>query len=188
MTLYFFKGYFVPDIFKETLMYKVRHADRYLPCVFTRICDDEPQSRTDLLPRLIPLEKVKQEVRQNIELILNSRSRPSDEELENDREICSSVLGFGLTDFCGLSCSQSNVENIAKAIREQLVSFEPRLEASSIRVTCINQVEQNRIASNALALEITASYAIEALKDEFICISYLDLETGAVSVKAKDEA
>ena len=169
-------------------MYKVRQADRYLPCVFTRLCDDEPQSRTDHLPRLISLEKVKQEVRQNIERILNSRSRPSEDELRNDPEIFRSLLGFGLTDFCGMTSSKDNVEHIALSIREQLVCFEPRLDAESIRVSCINEVsEQNRIASNALALEITASYAIEELKDEFICISYLDLETGAVSVKAKDE-
>ena len=67
----------------------------------TRLVDNEPESKIDKTYRAFTSEQVKEDVMRNLEMILNSSSRPSNEELGGNPWVVGSVLGFGLTDFCG---------------------------------------------------------------------------------------
>ncbi|MBQ8478463.1 MAG: GPW/gp25 family protein [Succinivibrio sp.] len=159
---------------------KTKFADKYVPCILTRITDDNPQSHVDSQEKVISLEKVKQEILFNISQILNSRSRPQYNELNNDPEIIRSVLGFGLSDFCGVSNTAKEVSILINEIKEQIKCFEPRLDPASIEVTLKEGVN---LSNCSFALEIKANYAIKSLEGSFLCLSYLDLESGFASVE-----
>lgn len=157
------------------------YKDKYVPCVLSRLADDEPQSRIDRADRFVPLEKIRQEIIENISQILNSRSRPEASDLNNDEQLVRSVLGFGVSDFCGISNSLPEIEKIRHEIVLQLQTFEPRLKPESISITILNP-ELPR-ATSTFSLQISAQYAVKALSGEFICVSSLDLETGSATVK-----
>lgn len=73
--------------------------DKYIPCILTRLADDNPQSRVDTLDRFVPLEKIRQEIVDNVSQLLNSKSRPQLSDLGYNENIANSVLGYGITDF-----------------------------------------------------------------------------------------
>lgn len=161
--------------------------DKYVPCILTRLADDNPQSRIDTLDRFVPLEKIRQEIVDNVSVLLNSRSRPQLSDLKYNEEIANSVLGYGITDFCGRSNSIGELNRICDEITHQLKLFEPRLEKGSIKVKILNS--DNPRSKSVFALEITGKYAVKALEGEFICISDLDLETGLATVnKGQDNS
>ncbi|MGN0915476.1 MAG: type VI secretion system baseplate subunit TssE [Succinivibrio sp.] len=155
--------------------------DKYVPCILSRLADDEPQSRIDRTERFVPLEKIRQEIIDNISQLLNSRSRPEARDLNNDEELVHSVLGYGVSDFCGISNSLTEIEKIRREILLQLQFFEPRLKSESIRITILNP-ELPR-STSTFSLQISAQYAIESISEDFLCISSLDLETGSAIVK-----
>lgn len=158
--------------------------DKYLPCLLSRLCDDEPQSKIDRNFKYVSLEKIKEEIVLNISHILNSKSRPQIWDLNYNQEVVNSVLGFGLPDFCGLSNSEIESAKLQHEIVELLKVFEPRLIPSSISV----EVDSSDVAHNnfSFSLRISAQFAVKALTGFFSCISYLDLESGFATVKLKD--
>lgn len=163
---------------------RIKNGDRYIPCILSRLSDDEPQSRIDRMPRIVPLEKIKQEILLNISQILNSRTHPMPDDLGNRLEVVHSVLSFGLSDFCGQNKSLSTVERIKHEIIEQIRYFEPRVNPDTVVVE--HKAEDSMESASGFLLEISAEFALQALAGQFICISYLDLETGLATVRIKD--
>jgi type VI secretion system protein ImpF len=161
----------------------IKSGDRYIPCILSRLADDEPQSRIDSMPRVVPLEKIKQEILLNINQILNSRSRPSPRDMGYLPEVGSSVLCFGLSDFCGLTKSIESVEKIKNEIISQIRYFEPRVDAESV---IVEYQDDSFDKSSGFVFEICAQFSLKALSGKFICISYLDLETGMATVRIKE--
>lgn len=161
--------------------------DKYIPCILTRLADDNPQSRVDTLDRFVPLEKIRQEIVDNVSQLLNSRSRPQLSDLGYDENIANSVLGYGITDFCGRSNSLVEINRICEEITYQLRLFEPRLVKDSIKVKLLNS--ENPRSKCMFSLEISGKYAVKALEGEFLCISNLDIETGLATIdKGQDNS
>ncbi len=145
----------------------------------TRLIDNEPESKIEKTFRNYNAEQVKEDVKKNLEMILNSSSRPSDEELGGDPGVVGSVLGFGLTDFCGTSHSVDYVEELRKKIYYQIIAFEPRIKKETLE---INLVEEKNGESQDLVLLINGVISIAPLKEEISFISRLDLELGRATI------
>lgn len=158
--------------------------DKYLPCLLSRLCDDEPQSKIDRNYKYVSLEKIKEEIVLNITQLLNSKSRPQIWDLKNDPEIVNSVLGYGLPDFCGMSNSDLESTKLQHEILELLKAFEPRLIPSTIAV----ELDSKDVAHNnfSFSLRISAQFAVKSITGSFCCVSHLDLESGYASVMLKD--
>ncbi len=67
----------------------------YLPSLLSRLTREDIDGLSDL-------EMLKEEILDNIFMLLNSRVRPERKDLENDPFLYRSVLGYGLSDFCGI--------------------------------------------------------------------------------------
>lgn len=145
----------------------------------TRLVDSEPESKIDKSYRAFTADQVKEDVMKNLEMILNSSSRPSYEELGGDPWVLGSVLGFGLTDFCGTSHSVDYVEELRKRIYFQIATFEPRIKKETLEVEL---VEETNGESKDLVLQINGVIHIAPLNEEISFISRLDLELGRASV------
>jgi len=105
---------------------KIRSRDKYMPCLMTRLFDANPHQKTEPFLRGISTQRLKDEILANISLILNSSTHPTAEALNFDDELCSSVLGMGLEDFCGCSHSLQKRRQLQQQIMYQLQKFEPR--------------------------------------------------------------
>lgn len=145
----------------------------------TRLVDNEPESKIDKTSRTFTVEQVKEDVMKNIEMILNSSSRPSEKELGGNPWVVGSVLGFGLADFCGTSHSVDYVEELRKRIYFQIATFEPRIKKETLEV---DLVEETNGTSKDLALLINGIIHIAPLNEEISFISKLDLELGKATV------
>ncbi|MBQ3034177.1 MAG: GPW/gp25 family protein [Deferribacterales bacterium] len=158
---------------------KVKYGDFFSPCFLSKITDKEPHQRTERYNRAMSLAQIKQDILLNIRMILNSKSRASNAEFGGDKAVLSSVLCFGLYDFCGENKSDASMERIKDGIVEQLVYFEPRLDPLSIQVKISDNNEDLKYICE---LEISGVISVEGVSDEILLKSSLDLETGAVWV------
>lgn len=150
----------------------------FIPGVLPRLL-----SGTIPLSPLSDLEQLKKEISFNIESILNSRSRPSFKELNEDPVVQFSVIGMGIDDFCGCQHSDATVKKLKQQMREQLRHFEPRLDPESIDVTV--KGEEGR--KGVLIMEITGRICVKPFEGEYLCSYTLDLETGIPSFRKSGE-
>lgn len=153
-----------------------------MPCVLVRLTDQKPQLATEHFSRGVSIKQLKRDILWNIEMILNSRSHPGRAELNNDETICNSVLGMGLSDFCGMSHRPEQLEKLREEVLRQLRSFEPRINADSLKVTLLH--EKRVVSGNSiLEMEIQGLIEVAPLREELVFRSRLDLESGTTSVK-----
>ncbi len=152
---------------------KGKNSHLYLPSLLSRLKDVKNE---DVLS---DFETLKQEILENIAMILNSRVRPERSDLGNDPFLYRSVLGFGLSDFCGISHSKYTVDNILNEIRELVVFFEPRLDGSSVRVQRIKSQE----SSSNIEIQISGRVSVAPYNNDVDFLFTLDLESGEPKVK-----
>lgn len=155
----------------------------YLPTLWSRLqgLDDtvlSPADRTALL---------RQEILQNIIMILNSRSHLPENMFDGDDACKYSVLGLGLHDFCGHSHSSTRLNLLKEQIRQQIIHFEPRLDPDSLQIELLDP--ENEIGPNSpnyVNLEIRARLNHHLSHEVFSCISRIDLDAGSSSISSPD--
>lgn len=159
----------------------MRSADRFPPCLLSRLTDSEPQLKKEKLPQVLSLEQLKQDVLRNLEMILNSRSHLPEQEMQPYPDAASSVLAFGLADFCGFSHDETALERIQTDILFQIRCFEPRIQPDSLDVSFAEQ----QSSAQEVALQISGKLRVTPLQEEFLFISRLNLETGSATIEPK---
>ena len=119
----------------KTAVYRApRKQDRFLPCLITRLVDDEPHNRVERNPQLFTMEQLKKNVLRNIVMILNSSPRRRQDDLQYSETVRDSVLFWGLPNFTGQDTNQARLEELQQEIMHQLRCFEPRLDKDSLSV------------------------------------------------------
>ncbi|MBQ3678314.1 MAG: type VI secretion system baseplate subunit TssE [Succinivibrio sp.] len=144
----------------------------YLPSLLSRLTKDNFDGLSDI-------DMLKEEILDNIFMLLNSRVRPEKKDLENDPFLYRSVLGYGLSDFCGLSHNSFTVDRLLNEIRELIEFFEPRLEPASIKVQRIKNTDQS---SSDVKIEIMGRIAVPPYTDEVDFLFTLNLESGVPQI------
>jgi type VI secretion system lysozyme-like protein len=158
----------------------VRKEDaRYKPYVLKRLTDDEPYEKKETLLNVITEKQVKDDIFRNIEMLFCSRSHPSLAELKGYEDLENSVLGYGISDYCGKVCGDDDREFLLGHIKKQIRDFEPRLDPDSVEVEFANPESTMR---SLLELRISGRIIVEQVNEEMLFISRLDLETGNTSL------
>lgn len=157
-----------------------------MPCLLMRLTDNNPNVKTEVYSHGLSVRQLKRDILWNIEVLLNSRSRPARSELLPYGEtVANSVLGMGLSDFCGHTHSLDTRENLRKEILLQLKVFEPRLRADTIQVKLADKDEAGN--GSIVEMEITGLINVQPLKEELIFRSKLNLETGVATVSSMED-
>ncbi|GHV83867.1 hypothetical protein AGMMS50212_12070 [Spirochaetia bacterium] len=163
---------------------KTKEQARYKPYLLSRLTDYEPNVKKETADRLITTKQLKKDIFDNIEMLFNSRSHPSLKELNGWEDLENSVLGYGISDFCGRMHSKSNEDFLRSHIQKQLQDFEPRMKRETVNV----DFSSSENSSESL-MEFLISGVIEAgeVSEEVRFVSKIDLETGAAELSyAKD--
>jgi type VI secretion system lysozyme-like protein len=156
---------------------------RYKPYVLKRLTDDEPYEKKEMQLNVITEQQVKDDIFRNIEMLFCSRSHPSLAEFNGNEDIENSVLGYGISDYCGKVCGDDEREFLLEHIKKQIRNFEPRLEPNSIEVGFANPDAAMR---SLLELRISGRIMVEEVNEEVLFVSRLDLETGNATLSYAD--
>ena len=144
----------------------------YLPSLLSRLTKEDIDGLSDI-------DMLKEEILDNIFMLLNSRVRPERKDLENDPFLYRSVLGYGLSDFCGISHNSFTVEKLLEEIRSLIEFYEPRLDPASIKV---QRVKKEDVSSN-VKIQITGRISVPPYIGEVDFLFTLDLESGVPHVQ-----
>jgi type VI secretion system lysozyme-like protein len=158
---------------------------RYRPYLLSRLTDLDPLEKKDTFDRIINSKQLKKDVFDNIEMLFYSRSHLSPAEMRNMPELENSVLGYGVSDFCGRMHSKSNEEFLREHIRKQLIDFEPRLDPATVAVDFF--ASENSIES-LLEFHISGVIRTKEVNEEVRFVSKINLETGLADLSFEGSA
>lgn len=96
----------------EYFQQRQQKQERFLPCLMTRLIDNNPQSRIDHQIQLYTIEQLKNNIFKNMGMILNSNSVFSAEHEDCPKIIQDSVLCFGLPNYVGCTKNEERIEEI----------------------------------------------------------------------------
>jgi type VI secretion system protein ImpF len=162
-------------------MAELTPIEKLQPCLLERLRDDEPSNKEEIRSsRVVSLFRYKESVLRDLRWLLNARCPPPDVELGDYTEAAESVLNFGLPDFCGISTSSANVEELRRAIEITLRRFEPRIDRRSLQVRVVE--EQSAVAPGTVAFEIRGQLWARPIPEPLYIRTRLDLETGQTEV------
>ncbi|MDR2797101.1 MAG: GPW/gp25 family protein [Treponema sp.] len=151
----------------------------YKPYVLKALTDDEPYEKKEVSQNVIAEKQIKEAIFKNLEMLFYSRSHPSLEELKGYEEVENSVLGYGIVDYCGKICSDTEREILLEHIEKKVRDFEPRLAPDSIKVEFANA---DAAMCSLLELRISGLISVGQMSEEMLFISRLDMETGNASL------
>lgn len=162
-------------------MAELTTQERLQPSLLDRLTDDEPgkleESREK---RVISATRLRDCVTRDVSWLLNCVSLDVSVDLDDYPEVARSVLNFGIPDLTGVSLSGINSETLQRQIKEVILAFEPRLTASTLRVT-VNS-NQKRMDRQALMFNIESEMWAQPIPLNLYLKTEVDLETGNFKV------
>ena len=163
----------------------------YKPFTLKRLTDYDPSEKSEGSGSLITGKQLKEDIFENMDMLFNSRSHASLADLKGYKEVEESVMGFGISDFCGRQSSTASREALRDHILAQIGLFEPRLDPASINV----EFQENQAGSSnksdassgsdstSLEFRISGNIKVREVNEEIAFISRLNLESGNADLR-----
>jgi type VI secretion system lysozyme-like protein len=161
----------------------VQEDVQYKPFALKRLTDYEPSEKTERAQSLITEKQLKEDIFENIDMLFNSRSHAGSEDLKGYAEVENSVLGYGISDFCGRQSSTGSREELRSHIFRQIELFEPRLDPASIN---IELVESKGGDATSMEFRIGGVISTKEVNREISFISKLNLESGNAELRLEN--
>ena len=154
--------------------------ERLQPSLLDRLSDDRPGVLEEPAEhRALSLNQLKASVLRDLTWLLNSTCL-LDADASQNTPAGSSVINYGLPALAGNCASNVDVEALERVIRQTIITFEPRILATSVRVkTCLAPDEMNQ---NALSFAIEGDLWAQPVPMRLLLQTSLDLESGHVSL------
>jgi type VI secretion system protein ImpF len=122
---------------------------------------------------------LRREVARDLDSLMNTIALESGEDLSAFEQVRGSVLNFGLPDITHRSIDETSVDAVGDEIKSALLHHEPRLIASSVRVSRDAQVDE---AELRIRFVVRADVLCEPLNVPVEFVADLELDTGNISV------
>jgi type VI secretion system protein ImpF len=152
----------------------------YKPYVLKRLTDENPETKTEQFKTAISMKDVKDDIKENINMLFNSSGHLSAQELGNYAEFDSSVLYYGVTGYCGNVSSADDRERLRQHVLKQIRDFEPRLLSESVKVELVNQ---SREYKTTLEFSISGTVSVAEISEELVFLSKMNVETGKTEIE-----
>ncbi len=152
--------------------------DRLYPSLLDRLTDDDPSKQLEARDnRSFTTARLRESVLRDMNWLFNCTQ--SSDDLDAFPEVRRSVLNFGLPAVSGRPASSLHLNDLAKALRESLIFFEPRLIPHSVRV----YVEADKKSShNVVTFKMEAQLWAQPIPLEIFMRTDMDLESGQTRV------
>ena len=162
-----------------SLKRNVKLSNQLLPSLLDRLTDQEPKRRKEIKQDYVfNLPQYRQAVLRDVLALLNTTCLQS-----NDLDVLlapnleTSVLNYGIRAFSGNNFADIEWQQVEQVIKQALINYEPRLEASSIAVKVIIDNEAE-LLNHRLIIEIKGDLKLNPYPQEFLLRTSMDIETG----------
>lgn len=165
-------------------MADLQTLDRLQPALLDRLTDDDPsnQKPEPKERRVLTRAQFRTAVLRDLAFLLNAARPTADEGLGAWPEAEKSVLNFGMPSFAGETASSLEITELERAVREALILFEPRINASSLRVKAL---QEGSVLDwhNQISMRIEATVWAQPVPLDLLLRTDVDLETGQIDIK-----
>lgn len=156
--------------------------ERLQPSLLDRLTDDEPDKKLEGPDRrVLTKAQLRQAVLRDLAWLFNTTRLESGEDLSDTPNVQRSVINFGLPALAGETASTLDPMGLEQAVREAIVTFEPRILPASLRVQAImseTQLDQH----NVITVQIEGVLWAQPVPLELLLRTEVDLETGKVEI------
>lgn len=155
--------------------------DRILPSLLERLTDYEPERRQESREqRVMSIRRYRDSVLRDLAWLLNTTNMSRAQDMATFSEVGKSVLNYGVPDLAGSTSSTVEPNALARAIREAILAFEPRILPDSLRVEL--SVDDDSRLQNRLEMTIDGDLWASPVPVHVLVNTALDLETGAIGL------
>ena len=151
--------------------------ERLQPSLLDRLTDREPgTNRESRDRRMLSEAHIRESVIRDLEWLLNTGSQANVEDWSDYPEVERSVLNYGVPELAGTTISATQPRTLERALKEAILIFEPRIDASSLQV--IVEASTDAKQHRNLAFRIEGVVLTQPLPLNLYLRSEVDLETG----------
>ena len=156
--------------------------ERLQPALLDRLTDDEPDKKVESREsRVFSKRRLRDAVLRDLAWLFNATQLEAVDDLARMPLVRRSVLNFGLPALSGQAASSLDIGDLAKAIREAIITFEPRILPSTLEIKTL--IEAGQLDHhNVIGVEIRAHLWAQPVPLEFLVRTEIDLETGNVHI------
>lgn len=152
--------------------------DRLYPSLLDRLTDDEPDKQVEARDnRSASLGRLRESVLRDLNWLFNATQYSGD--LTDYPEVQASVLNYGLPAVSGRPASSLELGELARALREVLLRFEPRLVPHTVRVFAEPHADGQH---NVISFRLEAQLWSQPIPLEIYMRTDMDLESGQTRV------
>ncbi|MBY0313730.1 MAG: type VI secretion system baseplate subunit TssE [Phycisphaerales bacterium] len=165
-------------------MAELTNRERIQPCLLDRLTDEEPQTKVESRDkRVMTSQQVRRSVMRDLAWLLNTSQRFSRGELDDFRQVATSVINYGIPDMVGLTASGVDPASVERRILEAIQLYEPRIMRRGLAIRAV--ADQEQMSPNAVSFEIKGDLWAQPLPEAMYVKTSVDLETGQASVQDK---
>jgi type VI secretion system protein ImpF len=156
--------------------------DRLQPALLDRLTDDEPDKKQEPREaRVLSKTRMRQSVLRDLAWLFNATQLDAVADLTKLPHVRRSVLNFGLPAMSGRTASSLDVTDLTRALREAILTFEPRILPASLEIKTL--MEAGALDHyNVVGVEIQGQLWAQPVPLEFLVRTDFDLETGKVRI------
>ena len=114
--------------------------DRLQPALLDRLTDEEPDKKHEPREaRVLSKSRMRQSVLRDLAWLFNATRLEAVADLTKVPNVRRSVLNFGLPAMSGKTASSFDVTDLTRAIREAILTFEPRILPASLEIKALHR-------------------------------------------------
>jgi type VI secretion system protein ImpF len=161
---------------------KLLPQDRLQPALLDRLTDDEPDKKQEPREaRVLSKGRMRQSVLRDLAWLFNATRLEAVTDLAKVPHVRRSVVNYGLPALSGRTASSLDVGDLARAVREAILTFEPRIVPATLQIRTV--LEAGSLDHhNVIGVEIHGELWAQPVPLEFLVRTEFDLETGKVQI------
>ncbi|MGH6647532.1 type VI secretion system baseplate subunit TssE [Aquabacterium sp.] len=164
-------------------MAELTPQERLQPALLDRLMDDNPDVQVESREmRVMSRNRMREAVLRDLAWLFNSTQLSGDHNWAAHPHVQRSVVNFGLPTLSGETASTLDVIDLEAQVRQALLSFEPRIMASTLKVSALMD-EMTMDHHNVISFRITCNLWAQPVPFELMLRTEVDLESGQVEIK-----
>lgn len=164
-------------------MAELTPQERLQPALLDRLSDDNPSSPVEPREmRVMSRTRMREAVLRDLAWLFNSTRMSGELDWQAHPHAERSVINFGLPTLSGETASTLDVIALEAQVREALLTFEPRIMASTLQVNALMD-ELTMDHHNVISFRIVCNMWAQPVPFELMLRTEVDLESGQVEIK-----